>query len=227
MMTNPDDIPWERLACYLMRELPSDEAGEVERWIAESPEHRALVDELRVAWRRAGELPEIVDPVDVQAAWKRAAVRVAAGVGDAPAARRRPSPIFAPLPSSERTRHRASWVWAAAAAAAVVVVGMGVLWRQDIARSDGAIVALLRNGLTYVTARGERGAVTLPDGTRLVLAPDSRLRVRDSLRGAAREVELEGAAFFQVAHDSSHPFLVYSAGTVTRVLGTEFSVTAY
>lgn len=223
-MTNPSDIPWERLAPYLTGELPADQAQDIERWITASPEHRALVEELRVVWGRAAELPEILEPVDVHAAWNRAAVRVAADA--APAVRSRRALTLVPLSSSKQSQRQMSWVWGIAAAL-MVAAGAGMLWRHDIVGRDGAVVVQPRTDWTHMTARGERGAVTLPDGTRLVLAPDSRLRVRDGLRGATRKVELEGAAFFQVAHDPAHPFLVHSAGTVTRVIGTEFSVTAY
>jgi transmembrane sensor len=40
-------------------------------------------------------------------------------------------------------------------------------------------------------------------------------------------VFLTGEAYFEVTHDEERPFFVHAAGTVTRVLGTEFAVRAY
>ena len=41
-----------------------------------------------------------------------------------------------------------------------------------------------------------------------------------------RKVELQGEAYFKVAHDARHPFIVDAGGMQTRVLGTEFNVDA-
>ncbi|HYH57029.1 MAG TPA: FecR domain-containing protein, partial [Anseongella sp.] len=43
----------------------------------------------------------------------------------------------------------------------------------------------------------------------------------------SREVFLEGEAFFEIARDSSRPFIIHSSGIQTRVLGTSFNVQAY
>lgn len=69
--------------------------------------------------------------------------------------------------------------------------------------------------------------IRLADGSTVVLKPASEIRVADNFGKATREVNLKGEAFFRVAHDTKRPFLVYSNGVVTRVLGTCFNVKAY
>ncbi len=64
----------------------------------------------------------------------------------------------------------------------------------------------------------------LSDGSRIRLAPNGRLLYPQKFEGRRREVHLEGEAFFQVTKDPEHPFLVFSSGLVTKVLGTSFSV---
>ena len=40
-------------------------------------------------------------------------------------------------------------------------------------------------------------------------------------------IALEGEAFFEVAPDASHPFIIQSGQVSTRVLGTSFNISAY
>ena len=44
---------------------------------------------------------------------------------------------------------------------------------------------------------------------------------------AVREVELKGEAFFDVARDTLHPFIVKTGNVKTQVLGTSFNINSY
>ena len=79
----------------------------------------------------------------------------------------------------------------------------------------------------YVTAPGQRSQMTFPDGTRVLLAVDSRLRVPRDYGVRDRAVELEGEAYFVVRHDPARPFVVRTARGTAEDLGTEFDVRAY
>src|SRR5207253_457823 len=79
----------------------------------------------------------------------------------------------------------------------------------------------------YVTAPGQRLAVSFSDGSRVLLGVASRLRVPRDYGVRTRAVELEGEAYFVVRHDPAHPFLVRTAHGTTEDLGTEFDVRAY
>lgn len=75
----------------------------------------------------------------------------------------------------------------------------------------------------YRTGVGQRATVTLPDGTVVTLNTDSRVRTRAS--GDRRLVYLDrGQAFFKVAKDREHPFVVSAAGRTVTALGTAFDV---
>jgi transmembrane sensor len=78
----------------------------------------------------------------------------------------------------------------------------------------------------YVTHQGERADVTLSDGSRVILAPESRLHYATTPRGA-RIVTLSGQAHFTVTHDARHPFVVRAGPVETHVLGTAFDVRHY
>lgn len=55
----------------------------------------------------------------------------------------------------------------------------------------------------------------------------SSLRYPASFGSGAREVWLDGEAYFDVEHDAEHPFIVHSRRQSVRVLGTTFNVQAY
>jgi transmembrane sensor len=110
-------------------------------------------------------------------------------------------------------------VWiAVAAAAAVAVLFLGRPWPW----SPGGAGALHAEEL--VTGRGESTTVRLSDGSVVRLGPESRLAV---VTGAsARQVTLEGRAFFAVTHDPRRPFRVITPAGTARVLGTRFELEA-
>jgi transmembrane sensor len=73
------------------------------------------------------------------------------------------------------------------------------------------------------TPVGQQRHVTLPDGSRLDLAPDSRLSTRFTL--TRRDVQLQrGQAFFAVAPDAVRPFVVHVNSLTVTAAGTAFDV---
>jgi transmembrane sensor len=76
-------------------------------------------------------------------------------------------------------------------------------------------------------------SVVLYDGTRVWLNAGSSIRFPASFEGEnARQVEITGEAYFEVAHQNTangslRPFIVKAAGQQISVLGTRFNVNAY
>jgi transmembrane sensor len=86
----------------------------------------------------------------------------------------------------------------------------------------GAYFYIQQRGL-YSTDIGEQRSITLVDGSRIELNSRSQLRVH--FTNHARDIELlEGQALFQVANDKTRPFIVHSANTQVRAVGTQFDV---
>jgi len=70
--------------------------------------------------------------------------------------------------------------------------------------------------------------IKLEDGTSVQLNTGSRLEYAGGFKGKKkREVSLVGEAFFDVAHDSAHPFVIHTGELTTTVLGTAFNISAY
>ncbi|WP_200974928.1 FecR family protein [Echinicola sp. 20G] len=72
--------------------------------------------------------------------------------------------------------------------------------------------------------RGRKSIIVLPDGSKVHLNYESKLRFPEHFNTKEREVILEGEAFFEVTHDASRPFTVTTGSLQTQVLGTSFNV---
>lgn len=81
---------------------------------------------------------------------------------------------------------------------------------------------------TISTANGESYQVLLPDGSLVILNAASSLTYSTTLnRQTNRKVELKGEAYFEVAKDKKHPFIIHSQEQTVEVLGTHFNINAY
>jgi len=118
-----------------------------------------------------------------------------------------------PEPATPRRASRWNFPWlaslgVAAAAAITVAVWFGA------------------PGLRYekfAAPVAHRQSVTLPDGTSVELNAHSTLLV-EHFRAERRVQLTEGEAFFNVAKDKAHPFIVTTPTGTVRVTGTEFDV---
>lgn len=81
---------------------------------------------------------------------------------------------------------------------------------------------------TLSTAKGETYRLRLPDGSLVWLNAASSLTYAFSLneRGE-RRVKLSGEAYFEIAKDKAHPFVVSTDRQEVQVLGTHFNVNSY
>ena len=79
--------------------------------------------------------------------------------------------------------------------------------------------------IVVTTGMGEHSRVSLPDGTALTL--NAQTTVRYNLADGKRQVSIDGEAFFEVARDPEHPFVVSANGMTVTCLGTSFDVRNY
>lgn len=94
-------------------------------------------------------------------------------------------------------------------------------------RQDSTIQATEAIYNTVTVPRGERFSLTLADGTKVWLNAESHLTFPVNFVEDERVVRLSGQAYFEVAKDSLHPFIVCGNGVETRVLGTSFDMANY
>jgi transmembrane sensor len=210
-MWSPSDA---LLARYLANECSDVEARQIERWTAEDPANRVRLDELRTIWDARQALDW-----DVEGMW--------AGVRRTIRADRARSARF----GREFRAARRPWWATPLAAAALLFLALGTPFVVLRIRSDSPATPAPAPAPVpmreYVTPRGQRATFQLSDGTRLVLAAESRLRVPADYGSRVREVYLEGEALFDVVHDAARPFRVRSRDAVVEDIGTRFDMRAY
>ncbi|TYB78168.1 DUF4974 domain-containing protein [Bizionia saleffrena] len=82
---------------------------------------------------------------------------------------------------------------------------------------------------TLIVPYGKTFGITLSDGSKVTLNAGSELTypVRFIKGEKKRTVFLDGEAFFKVAKDKMHPFIVNTQDMDVEVLGTAFNVTSY
>jgi transmembrane sensor len=131
-------------------------------------------------------------------------VLVRAGALDMPA-------VAAPEPVRRRSGWpMLNWFAGGALAAAATAAIIWVAW--PAAKLDSIAVPA-----------GQRGAVTLADGSRVEL--NARTSIQVEIGAKERRVRLaDGEAFFTVAKDPSRPFIVQTPAGSVRVTGTVFNV---
>jgi transmembrane sensor len=227
-MSNPESGPhgeqadWDALARYLAGESTAEEAERMRLWLDARPERAQLV----AAMRRAIEpLAGSAADVDVEAALRTVHARIDAESKAAPA---RPALTVASGGAARRPMRwetKAVPVWQRntlrIAAAAVLVVSAGVLWRSTQPNDHGTPVAAAQR---FATAVGQRDTVRLTDGSRIVIGPGTELTVASGFGDRARDVTLNGEAYFDVVHDESRPFTVHAGGATIVDVGTTFTV---
>lgn len=101
--------------------------------------------------------------------------------------------------------------------------GNGQLAYETSGRSETA--PLVYNTIT--TPRGGQFQVTLSDGSKVWLNASSSLRYPAQFSGKARNVELTGEAYFEVAKKDGAVFAVKVNDMEVAVLGTHFNIMAY
>ncbi|MDR2763540.1 MAG: FecR domain-containing protein [Tannerella sp.] len=89
------------------------------------------------------------------------------------------------------------------------------------------MTALLTATHTLTVPPGQRVNLQLPDGTKVWLNARSRITWPGCFAPSAREVTLDGEAWFEVEQDAGKPFVVHTDKYNIRVLGTKFNVNAY
>lgn len=124
------------------------------------------------------------------------------------------------VPQKQLTRR----LWLRVASVAAILV-LGLLLGSTITYLISTIQRSSEQ-LVFVTPRGEKSMVTLPDGSEVWLNANSRL-IYNSFSSNHRQVELKGEAFFEITRNEHAPFVVKTNECDIEVLGTTFNVMAY
>jgi len=113
---------------------------------------------------------------------------------------------------------------------------------QQIVRQGNVQITNQNGQLTYNSSRNSTGEssfntlttpaarqykLVLPDGSKVWLNAGSSIRYPTAFKGKTREVEINGEAYFEVAHNASKPFRVKTGNIIIEDIGTAFNINAY
>jgi transmembrane sensor len=195
---------------YLAGETSGDVRANVDRLLTDHPALAAQVralGEILPGEHRPGHLAKADEAVD----------RLRRARANGAQAPRRAAAVAIPrVPSSTRPVRTASTRMAMAALGLTAVI-LGVVSIRQYEMTDAPAAR-------YTTIAGERRQMTLPDGSVMVLAPRTTVRIADGFGRTHRRVSLRGEAYFDVTASTETPFIVQAGTTSTRVLGTAFTV---
>ena len=118
-----------------------------------------------------------------------------------------------------RTIRMNPWKWAAAIVLPICIAFF-TYYLIDSSQTVGAPFIVKAD-------KGDKATIELPDGTNVVLNSASQLSYLNNFGENVRRVQLNGEAYFKVAHDEKCAFIVQVGDLEVKVLGTSFNVSAY
>jgi len=102
-----------------------------------------------------------------------------------------------------------------AAASILFLIGLGFYFKP---------VTTAEKQLSFKTSDTPK-SIQLSDGSKIYLAANSSFQYPEKFMGEQRKVSLlKGNAFFEIAKDKKHPFIISSGEIKTRVVGTSFHI---
>ncbi|WP_303011909.1 FecR domain-containing protein [uncultured Bacteroides sp.] len=189
----------ELLPRYCDGQVTEEERLQVEAWMDESEENRRTAKQVH-ALCLAADTVQVIKKVDTEKALSRVKSRM----------------------TGKRKTTWWEWVQRAAAVLFIPLLVMSVLpyWK-----GDGRELAQM---MEVKTNPGMTTSLTLPDGTLVFLNSESTLAYPSRFDGDARNVTLQGEAYFEVAKNPEKKFIVSTSHqSQIEVLGTRFNVEAY
>lgn len=118
-----------------------------------------------------------------------------------------------------KTNRVEQWHWATAILIPVCIAFFAY-FLVDTSHTSGAS-CIVKAG------QGDKATVELPDGTNVILNSASQLSYLNNFGKKVRKVQLDGEAYFKVAHDEKRTFIVQVGDLEVKVLGTSFNVSGY
>jgi len=199
-----DNFPWELIVAALQDTLAPDEELMFREWLALNQENREQFEKLQQLWKEGLTDYVFYREADEVKAWE--ALRQRIGGGREVSGSR----VVSAFPSK-----RLPVMGRRMAVAALVLFVAGAGWWY-FARENAPLL--------YETA-GEQKKMSLPDGSSIVIEPQTRIRVARDYNKTGRTVILDsGKAQFAVAHQAQLAFTVDVDVASIKDIGTTFTV---
>ena len=191
---------------YLDGQCSAEEAHELLLWIAESEENRLYFNSLKdqyEVWNLTDfAMPEL-DEADVEAALNAVNAKIDAI--------EETETKVVQMPWLRRNYKYVSGV----AAALIIALFVGFLVRNPF-----------NSTVTYAYNGQNESSYILPDGTSVNFDSEGTLSHPKHFSKSERSADFEGVAYFDVAKDENHPFVLHCNNMDVEVLGTSFLLNA-
>lgn len=220
------EIPWELIISDLKQDISDADKKHLEEWVS-IDENRKVYEELRGVWEKVRAKVINYTP-DVDFYWKELMQRMEeceeAERRQAEDMERSEDKVEVNLKDKEQPVR----LWAfprfqryVAAACVVVAVFLSVSLYIGIKIGQPEMAQQ-----TY-SNWGGKSEVALPDGSNVWIHSATSLTYNTNYYSKNRNVRLNGEAYFDVAHDKDHPFVVETEGMKITVHGTKFNVESF
>ena len=204
------------IVSHLTGSITEMDLMKLEEWINASNENRRCFYELKDSWILSGKMKS-VSLEQTDESWntfknKLTNNRFRSGLGVG-------------FGSPEKVNYKK---YLKLAASWLLIFGLGsfVTWWFS-GRSKESIVAQTNKIIEVSTPLGARSMIKMPDSTLIWLNAGTTITYSQDYGQQTRTLNLNGEAYFNVAKDSLHTFIVNTEGITVRALGTRFNVKAY
>jgi transmembrane sensor len=151
-------------------------------------------DQFQSAWLSAR--PDKGDRVIDQAnAWKKVSQRL--------------------VPASQKSYFLSRATLLKIAASVTIALIAGAILLLSISKEESIIQQMTQNTVENIT---------LPDQSDVTLSRNARIEYQKEFKGSARELTLQGEAFFKVTPNKEKPFIIHTENADIKVIGTSFNV---
>ncbi len=205
------------VAKYLAKECTNEEKATLEAWLSENSDNAARMKEIERIWEASGKENQLDNIFNTELDWAVLQSRIEDEYL-APNSRNGARGGMFSLNSSWSVAIRVAAIFLLAA-----LVGT-YTYKSFYVQEPAALEIAFRE---ISMAKGQRGGVTLSDGTKVYLNSDSKIVLPSVFEKDLREVYLEGEAYFDVAKNPNRPFIIKTNGAIVQVLGTSLSVRNY
>lgn len=195
---------------FLAGSIPEEDLQQLNSWINKSDENRKYFNSLKDSWIITGEKnSEMI--MSTAESWTRFRLRLNQGESGSGSGNLRK------FNYRKYVKLAASWL---------LIFGSGSLVTWLISRQPEE-TAPLGKMIEISTPLGAQSMIKMPDSSMIWLNAGTRITYSQDYGIRTRTLNLNGEAYFDVANDSLHPFVVNAEAIIVSALGTRFNIKAY
>jgi len=192
----------ELIIKYLSNSTSESENKNIENWISESVENKKYFENFKIIWNKTQNISEFEKFV-VENSLKKVKSKIN---------------IDKKLNITKLTPYFAI------AASLIILFGIYFIFKFKQNTNDSNLKN--ENIIIVQTLKNETKELKLSDGTIIFMNENSKLSYPKIFEKNERKINFEGEAYFQIVHNESQPFYIYTKNSITKDIGTEFNLRA-